>query len=358
MYECNDYELVGTLSVGRGPKGEPGPMGPPGTPGRDGVDGTVSFDALTPEQKAQLKGDKGEAGEKGDKGDMGPAGPIGQQGPPGQDGNVTFDALTPDQKAELKGDKGDKGEKGDKGDQGDIGPVGPAGPQGDKGDPGLDGEGDTIKSIIITNPLFDFDYIHARFKRDDKILLVAKNMIQFTHGVTELKQFEKVTAMCDQVKLTLEVELVEPLTYTFKIYGYALAYKPNFDNYPTKAEFDQYKDQVNTTLSTHEHKYKTLYETTVNPDHDRWQKGVLKIGRDYGIQWINDINLTNRDHVVTFDLLSDGETYTVWYAVRGSGINGKVNFDKHGASQSNVYHFYTEQPGIFINAYAIGKVKK
>ena len=50
-----------------GPQGERGPIGPQGP---KGADGTVSFDQLTPEQIAMLKGDKGEPGETGP---MGPA---------------------------------------------------------------------------------------------------------------------------------------------------------------------------------------------------------------------------------------------------------------------------------------------
>lgn len=46
---------------------------------------------------------------------------------------MTFEDLTPEQKASLKGDKGDKG------DTGAAGPQGDPGPKGDKGDPGPNG---------------------------------------------------------------------------------------------------------------------------------------------------------------------------------------------------------------------------
>lgn len=88
-------------------KGETGPVGPQGEKGKDG---TMTFEDLTPEQKASLKGDKG------DKGDTGAAGPQGEPGP--------------------KGDKGDTGLKGDKGDPGETGAQGPQGP---KGEPGTNG---------------------------------------------------------------------------------------------------------------------------------------------------------------------------------------------------------------------------
>lgn len=78
----------------------------------------------------------------------GPAGPQGPQGEKGSDGTMTFEDLTPEQKASLKGDKGDKGDTGaagpqgdtgPKGDKGDTGETGAQGPQGEKGEPGTNG---------------------------------------------------------------------------------------------------------------------------------------------------------------------------------------------------------------------------
>lgn len=91
----------------QGPQGEVGPQGPVGPEGPKGADGTMTFEDLTPEQKASLKGDKG------DKGDTGAAGPQGEPGP--------------------KGDKGDPGPQGPKGDTGETGAQGP------KGEPGTNG---------------------------------------------------------------------------------------------------------------------------------------------------------------------------------------------------------------------------
>lgn len=88
-------------------KGETGPIGPQGP---KGTDGTMTFEDLTPEQKASLKGDKG------DKGDTGAAGPQGEPGP-----------------------KGDKGDPGPQGPKGDTGETGAQGPQGLQGEPGTNG---------------------------------------------------------------------------------------------------------------------------------------------------------------------------------------------------------------------------
>lgn len=79
------------------------------------------------------------------KGPAGPVGPQGPVGPEGADGTMTFEDLTPEQKASLKGDKGDKGDTGAAGPQGEPGPKGdkgdpgPQGPQGLQGEPGTNG---------------------------------------------------------------------------------------------------------------------------------------------------------------------------------------------------------------------------
>jgi hypothetical protein len=85
-------------------KGETGPVGPQG---ENGADGTMTFEDLTPEQKASLKGDKGDTGPQGPKGDKGDTGAAGPQGEPGP-----------------KGDKGDTGETGAQGPQGEPGTNG------------------------------------------------------------------------------------------------------------------------------------------------------------------------------------------------------------------------------------------
>ena len=84
------------------------------------------------------KGDTGAQGPRGEKGDTGERGPRGEtgatgpQGPKGKDGEVTFESLTDEQKASLRGEPGAKGEKGEKGD------PGAKGEKGEKGDPGRD----------------------------------------------------------------------------------------------------------------------------------------------------------------------------------------------------------------------------
>ena len=101
----------------KGEKGEPGPQGPQGETGATGP-----------------QGPKGETGAIGPQGPQGETGATGPQGPKGKDGEVTFESLTDEQIASLRGEPGAKGEKGEKGD------PGAKGEKGEKGDPGAKGE--------------------------------------------------------------------------------------------------------------------------------------------------------------------------------------------------------------------------
>ena len=109
------------------------------------VEAAVNEIELTPGPQGP-KGDKGDKGDQGIQGPTGPQGPkgdtgaTGPQGPAGKDGTMSFEDLTAEQKASLKGDKGDKGEQGPKGDKGDTGEQGPKGDQGEVGPKGDQGE--------------------------------------------------------------------------------------------------------------------------------------------------------------------------------------------------------------------------
>lgn len=111
-----------------------------GPPGPKGADGNISFNDLTEEQKASLKGDTGPAGERG------PAGPQGPVGPRGADGTMSFTDLTPEQKESLRGPAGPQGEPGP------IGPIGLTGPQGEPGIQGLTGPAGPAGPIGETGP--------------------------------------------------------------------------------------------------------------------------------------------------------------------------------------------------------------
>lgn len=140
-----------------------------------GADGTMTFADLTEEQKASLKGDKGEPGAKGEPGERGEKGDTGaaftydmfteeqlaalkgEKGDKGADGTMSFEDLTEEQKATLKGDKGDKGDTGEQGiqgiqgEKGEPGEKGEQGIQGEKGEPGEKGEqGEPGADYVLT----------------------------------------------------------------------------------------------------------------------------------------------------------------------------------------------------------------
>ena len=106
------------------------------------------------------KGDTGAQGPRGEKGDTGERGPRGEtgatgpQGPKGKDGEVTFESLTDEQKASLRGEPGAKGEKGEKGD------PGAQGEKGEKGDPGRDAPQEAV--LYTAQTLDDAQKAQAR----------------------------------------------------------------------------------------------------------------------------------------------------------------------------------------------------
>ena len=114
-----------------------GAQGPKGEKGDTGAQG--------------LRGEKGDTGERGPQGETGATGP---QGPKGKDGEVTFESLTDEQKASLRGEPGAKGEKGEKGD------PGAQGEKGEKGDPGRDAPQEAV--LYTAQKLNDAQKTQAR----------------------------------------------------------------------------------------------------------------------------------------------------------------------------------------------------
>ena len=134
--KLDNGEFVGAQGP-KGEKGEPGPQGP--------------------------RGEKGDTGERGPQGETGATGP---QGPKGKDGEVTFESLTDEQKASLRGEPGAKGEKGEKGDpgakgeKGEKGDPGAQGEKGEKGDPGRDAPQEAV--LYTAQKLNDAQKTQAR----------------------------------------------------------------------------------------------------------------------------------------------------------------------------------------------------
>ena len=124
-----------------GYQGDMGKQGAKGYQGDKGADGTMSFEDLTPEQKATLKGDQGVQGAQGDRGADGADGVQGVQGDIGEKG-YQGDAGVQGPKGDSTGVVGPQGTQGVQGAKGDsTGIVGPQGTQGDKGDRGPQGYG-------------------------------------------------------------------------------------------------------------------------------------------------------------------------------------------------------------------------
>ena len=145
--KLDNGEFVGAQGP-KGEKGDTGAQGPRGEKGDTGERGPQGETGATGPQ-----GSKGETGATGPQGPRGETGATGPQGPKGKDGEVTFESLTDEQKASLRGEPGAKGEKGEKGDpgaQGEKGEKGDPGAQGEKGEKGDPGRDAPQEAVLYT----------------------------------------------------------------------------------------------------------------------------------------------------------------------------------------------------------------
>lgn len=148
-------------------KGDTGPTGP-----------ALTFTDLDENQKAELKGDKG---------DTGATGPQGIQGP--------------------KGDTGPEGQKGDTGNEGPAGAVGPRGPQGPKGDTGQ--KGDTGESGI--DPAL-YEALIARIE----VLELKMSEYHPEYTITFKNGEETVKTVTGVIGTVVEAPTITKEGYTFK----------------------------------------------------------------------------------------------------------------------------------------------
>ena len=142
--KLDNGEFVGAQGP-KGEKGEPGAQGPRGEKGDTGERGPQGETGAT-----GLQGPQGETGATGPQGPRGEIGATGPQGPKGKDGEVTFESLTDEQIASLRGEPGAKGEKGEKGDPGAKGEKGDPGAQGEKGEKGDPGRDAPQEAVLYT----------------------------------------------------------------------------------------------------------------------------------------------------------------------------------------------------------------
>ena len=158
--KLDNGEFVGAQGP-KGEKGDTGAQGPRGEKGDTGERGPQGETGATGPQ-----GSKGEMGATGPQGPRGETGATGPQGPKGKDGEVTFESLTDEQKASLRGEPGVKGEKGEKGDpgakgeKGEKGDPGAKGEKGEKGDPGRDAPQEAV--LYTAQTLNDAQKTQAR----------------------------------------------------------------------------------------------------------------------------------------------------------------------------------------------------
>ena len=124
----------------QGDQGEMGYQGNKGDRGADGYQGDMGKQGRKGDQgEMGYQGNKGDRGFTGYQGDMGKQGAKGYQGDKGADGTMSFEDLTPEQKATLKGDQGVQGAQGDRGVDGVQGVQGDIGEKGYQGDAGVQG---------------------------------------------------------------------------------------------------------------------------------------------------------------------------------------------------------------------------
>lgn len=134
-------DLLLTIAKGdTGPQGPIGPQGPEGPQGPTGADGKSAYEVWLEQGHTGTEDDFLNSLE-GPQGPQGETGPAGETGPTGA--ALTWDDLTEEQKAELKGETGATGPQGIQGETGPQGPQGiqgETGPAGEQGVPGIQGE--------------------------------------------------------------------------------------------------------------------------------------------------------------------------------------------------------------------------
>ena len=170
------------------------------------------------------KGDTGAQGPRGEKGDTGERGPQGEtgatgpQGPKGKDGEVTFESLTDEQKASLRGEPGAKGEKGEKGDpgaqgeKGEKGDPGAQGEKGEKGDPGRDAPQEAV--LYTAQTLNDAQKTQARENigaADAAMVSQLKSDVDAKINQSDALTLEEIMASTDLSKKVASAEAVKSI---------------------------------------------------------------------------------------------------------------------------------------------------
>ena len=171
--KLDNGEFVGAQGP-KGEKGEPGPQGP--------------------------QGETGATGPQGPKGETGATGP---QGPKGKDGEVTFESLTDEQIASLRGEPGEKGEKGEKGD------PGAQGEKGEKGDTGRDAPQEAV--LYTAQTLNDAQKTQARENIGAADAAMVSQLKDDKVNQSDALTLEEIMASTDLSKKVASAEAVKSI---------------------------------------------------------------------------------------------------------------------------------------------------
>ena len=195
--KLDNGEFVGAQGP-KGEKGEPGAQGPRGEKGDTGPQGPKGETGATGPQ-----GPQGETGAIGPQGPRGETGATGPQGPKGKDGEVTFESLTDEQKASLRGEPGAKGEKGEKGD------PGAQGEKGEKGDPGRDAPQEAV--LYTAQTLNDAQKTQARENIGAADAAMVSQLKSDKVNQSDALTLEEIMASTDLSKKVASAEAVKSI---------------------------------------------------------------------------------------------------------------------------------------------------
>ena len=195
--KLDNGEFVGATGP-QGEKGEPGAQGPRGEKGDTGERGPQGETGATGPQ-----GPQGETGAIGPQGPRGETGATGPQGPKGKDGEVTFESLTDEQKASLRGEPGAKGEKGEKGD------PGAKGEKGEKGDPGRDAPQEAV--LYTAQTLNDAQKTQARENIGAADAAMVSQLKSDKVNQSDALTLEEIMASTDLSKKVASAEAVKSI---------------------------------------------------------------------------------------------------------------------------------------------------
>ena len=195
--KLDNGEFVGAQGP-KGEKGDTGAQGPRGEKGDTGERGPQGETGATGPQGPQ--GEKGATGPQGPRGETGATGP---QGPKGKDGEVTFESLTDEQKASLRGEPGAKGEKGEKGD------PGAQGEKGEKGDPGRDAPQEAV--LYTAQTLNDAQKTQARENIGAADAAMVSQLKDDKVNQSDALTLEEIMASTDLSKKVASAEAVKSI---------------------------------------------------------------------------------------------------------------------------------------------------